>query len=82
MGSSARISSMPCCWARARRRRSKSLVLSSRVGGSMSSSKVRTAGFCRQSQLMGSDSGSATAWPCGRTVSAAPLGHLDLDRRR
>ncbi len=35
----------------------------------MSTSKVRTAGFCRQSQATASDSGSATAWPCGRTVS-------------
>ena len=68
-GSSARISGMSCCWLRARRRRSKSLVWSSSDGGSMSSGNRRTAGFCRQSQLMGSDSGSATAWPCGRTCS-------------
>ena len=69
IGSSARISSTPCCWNRARRRRSKSLVWSASDGGSMSTSKVRTAGFCRQSQVTASDSGSATAWPCGRTVS-------------
>ena len=46
-GSSARISSMPYCCESARRRRSKSLVWSSSDGGSISSSKSLTAGFCR-----------------------------------
>ena len=44
----------------------------------MSTSKVRTAGSWRQSHTTASDSGSAIAWPCGRTVSRRFSGTSNL----